>query len=53
VSDPAVRGRAAGTLLLRHYLAGPQDLIITNAGADTTRIWTALGGRAPAPAAGL
>jgi hypothetical protein len=44
VSDPAVRGRAAGALLLRRYLAGPQDLTVTNAAAETTRIWTALGG---------
>jgi hypothetical protein len=44
VSDPAVRGRAAGTLLLRKYLTGPQDLTVTNAGSGTTRIWKALGG---------
>lgn len=44
VSDPAVRGRAAGTLLLRRYLAGPQDMTVTSAGSETTRIWKALGG---------
>jgi hypothetical protein len=44
VTDPAVRGRAAGTLLLRKYLSGPQDLTLTNATGGTTRIWKALGG---------
>jgi hypothetical protein len=44
VSDPAVRGRAAGTLLLRRYLAGPQDMTVTSGGSDTTQIWKALGG---------
>jgi hypothetical protein len=44
VSHPAVRGRAVGTLLLRKYLSGPQDLTLTSAGGETTRIWRALGG---------
>jgi hypothetical protein len=44
VSDPAVRGRAAGTLLLRKYLNGPQDMTVTSAASETTRIWKALGG---------
>jgi hypothetical protein len=44
VSDPAVRGRAAGTLLLRRFLKGPQDLSMTNATGRTTHIWKALGG---------
>src|SRR5215217_740030 len=44
VSHPAVRGRAVGTLLLRKYLSGPQDMTLTSAGGETTRIWRALGG---------
>jgi hypothetical protein len=44
VSHPAVRGRAVGTLLLRKYLNGPQDMTLTSAGGETTRIWRALGG---------
>jgi hypothetical protein len=44
VSHPAVRGRAVGTLLLRKYLAGPQDITMTTAAGETTRIWKALGG---------
>jgi hypothetical protein len=45
VSDPAVRGRGAGALLLRSYMAGPQDATITDgATADVQRIWERLGG---------
>jgi hypothetical protein len=45
VSDPAVRNRAAGTLLLRRFFAGPQDLTITDGATEATRrIWGGLGG---------
>jgi hypothetical protein len=45
MSDPAVRNRAVGTLLLRRFLAGPQDLTMTDgATEDTRRIWRGLGG---------
>jgi hypothetical protein len=45
VSDPAVRNRAAGTLLLRRFFAGPQDLTITDGATEATRrIWRGLGG---------
>jgi hypothetical protein len=45
MSDPAVRNRAAGTLLLRRFFAGPQDLTMTDgATEETRRIWRALGG---------
>lgn len=45
MSAPEVRNRGVGALLLRRYLAGPQDVSMTTAGAETTRIWKALGGR--------
>jgi hypothetical protein len=46
VSDPAARRRGAGTVLLRHYMAGPQELTITDgASPDVARIWKPLGGR--------
>jgi hypothetical protein len=46
VTDPAVRGRGAGALLLRTYLAGPQDLSIADtADAPVQRMWEKLGGR--------
>jgi hypothetical protein len=45
VVSPRVRQLGAGGLLLRKYLAGPQDLTITDtAGAATERIWKSLGG---------
>jgi hypothetical protein len=45
MSDPDVRNRAVGTLLLRRYLAGPQDLTMTSGASETARIWRALGGQ--------
>jgi hypothetical protein len=45
MSDPDVRNRAVGALLLRRYLAGPQDMTMTTAADETTRIWKALGGQ--------
>jgi hypothetical protein len=45
MSAPEVRNRGVGALLLRRYLAGPQDMTMTTAAAETTRIWKALGGR--------
>lgn len=45
VVAPDARRVAAGALLLRAYLAGPQDLTITDtAGDSTARMWTRLGG---------
>jgi hypothetical protein len=45
MSDPAVRNRAAGTLLLRRFFAGPQDLTITDGATEATRrMWRGLGG---------
>jgi hypothetical protein len=45
MSDPAVRNRAAGTLLLRRFFAGPQDLTMTDGATEATRrIWRGLGG---------
>lgn len=46
MSDPAVRHRAVGALLLRRYLAGPQDMTMTSGASETARIWKALGGHA-------
>jgi hypothetical protein len=43
--DPDVRNRAVGAMLLRRYLAGPQDLTITSGTGETARIWKALGGQ--------
>ena len=44
VSDPAVRNRAAGRLLLRRFFAGPQDLTITDGATEATRrMWRGLG----------
>ena len=46
VSDPAFRGRGAGALLLRRYLAGPQELTITDGATEDVRtMWQGLGGR--------
>lgn len=45
VTDPAVRGRGAGALLLRSFLAGPQDLTIADtAEGPVQRMWERLGG---------
>jgi hypothetical protein len=45
MSDPAVRNRAVGTLLLRRFLAGPQDLTMTDGAIEATRrMWRGLGG---------
>jgi hypothetical protein len=46
MSHPDARNRAVGALLLRRYLAGPQDMSMTSAVGETTRIWKALGGQA-------
>ncbi|HEX8862462.1 MAG TPA: hypothetical protein VGC06_25895 [Actinomycetes bacterium] len=54
VTDPAVRERGVGALLLRSYLAGPQDLTITDTAAGPVRrMWERLGGMtAPLPSIG-
>jgi hypothetical protein len=45
VTDPGVRSRAAGMFLLREYLAGPQDLTVTDTASDLVRrLWERLGG---------
>jgi hypothetical protein len=45
VTDPAVRNRAVGAFLLRAYLAGPQDLTITDtASGEVRRMWESIGG---------
>lgn len=45
VADPSVRKKGVGTLLTRHYLAGPQDLSITDGATDQVRpMWERLGG---------
>jgi len=51
VSHPDARSRGAGAMLLRAYLAGPQELTFTDGATDRMRdIWTRLGGRmAPLP----
>lgn len=44
VADPGAR-RGIGALLLRHYLAGPQELTITDGATDAVRrMWERLGG---------
>lgn len=46
LSEPAVRNRAVGALLLRAYLQGPQDLSITDGATRTVQqIWERLGGQ--------
>jgi hypothetical protein len=46
VSRVDVRHRAVGSMLVRAYLAGPQDLTITDAATEEMRqIWILLGGR--------
>jgi hypothetical protein len=45
MSDPVARHRAVGSLLLRQFLAGPQDLTMTDGAIQATRrLWTGLGG---------
>jgi hypothetical protein len=45
VAHPDARRRAVGALLVRAYLAGPQDLTITDgATEEMRRMWTLLGG---------
>jgi Acetyltransferase (GNAT) domain len=44
ISHPDARNRAVGAMLLRRYFAGPQDMAMTSAVGDMTRIWKALGG---------
>jgi hypothetical protein len=45
MSDPAVRNRAVGALLLRRFFDGPQDLTITDGATEATRrMWKGLGG---------
>jgi hypothetical protein len=45
MSAPAARNRAVGTLLLRRFLAGPQDLTMTDGATEATRrMWRGLGG---------
>jgi GNAT superfamily N-acetyltransferase len=47
VSRPDVRSRGLGALLVRSYLAGAQDLTITDAATEQMRaIWLRLGGTA-------
>ena len=46
VSHPDARRRGLGAILLRAYLAGPQDLTITDRATDQIRqIWTLLDGQ--------
>jgi predicted ATP-grasp superfamily ATP-dependent carboligase len=45
VTEPTIRNRAAGAFLMREYLAGPQDVTITDTASETVRrIWEKLGG---------
>jgi GNAT superfamily N-acetyltransferase len=45
VAHPDFRSRGVGALLLRKYLAGPQDISITDGATDTVRVmWEGLGG---------
>ncbi|MGD9530798.1 N-acetyltransferase family protein [Pseudonocardia sp.] len=46
VAAPEARHKGVGALLMRRYLAGPQDITITDGATDyVRRIWTGLGGR--------
>jgi hypothetical protein len=46
VAAPETRHAGVGALLLRRYLAGPQDITITDGATNyVRRIWTGLGGR--------
>ena len=52
IADPGVQHRGVGALLSRHYLAGPQDLTITDGATDhVRRMWVGLGGQPLAHAA--
>ncbi|MGH8908575.1 MAG: GNAT family N-acetyltransferase [Egibacteraceae bacterium] len=46
MSDPTVRDRGVGGLLLRRYLAGPQDVTITDSAlaGEVGTLWERLGG---------
>ncbi len=45
VADPDMQKRGIGALLLRRYLAGPQDLSITDGATESVaRMWVGLGG---------
>jgi hypothetical protein len=45
VSDPDQRSQAIGAMLLRRYLAGPQELTITDGATQVVRdMWVRLGG---------
>lgn len=47
LADPEVRTRAAGAMLLRECLSGPQDLTVTDtANESSRRLWEGLGGTA-------
>lgn len=51
VVSPVARQRGAGALLMRRYLAGPQEITITDGATDLVRrMWTGLGGQPLAPA---
>ncbi len=46
VAAPETGNRGAGALLMRQYMAGPQELTITDGATETVRrMWTALGGQ--------
>ena len=46
IAHPRVRKRAAGALLMRKYMSGPQDLTITDGATEPVRrMWEGLGGR--------
>ena len=46
VTDPEARNQAVGAFLLKRYLAGPQELTITDtASPDVSRMWETFGGR--------
>lgn len=46
VAAPEVRQKGVGALLMRRYMAGPQDVTITDGATDyVRRIWNGLGGR--------
>lgn len=46
VASPVARQRGAGALLMRRYLAGPQEITITDGATDLVRrMWTGLGGQ--------
>jgi GNAT superfamily N-acetyltransferase len=46
VADPEARNQAVGAFLMRRYLAGPQDLTITDTATEVVRrIWETAGGR--------